>query len=661
MKLRKIAGTSLLIAALLVPNTAALATGLDDVQTPQTDMEDSAAGDAQTQGEQETTTTTTTTETTEDTATEVYYTTPADYVDTDSGDTGTEQDAGKADTTDTVTDAGKADTTDDGVTTESVETTDANPAEDLIMGLSEDDDDDLSALAGGRTITLDGEVSDWSGITTYASNDSNVAKWAVAQNDQYVYFYIQQNGGNQWWLPITQTSMTIAYADGTTNDTSNKIAFAGMLTVKGDFYIDASGAQTAYAQSEESNKYEIEVAIPQSFFHSHDFTLTYCGTSVSSSDITALNTLGEVVEETPVYNGITIDGTFTDWKAVTKTDVNDGSIVQTAVVFDGDYVYIYIKDAGNGCATWAGPKGNGMYELLTDTGRRTTFKLYTYKIDGIDGATVAYSNDQYEIAIPASALKTYRETISFGYCQGDSMVSGIANLQGGNNMTGTSSEIVIDGNYGEWENYDHQLTQYSTNGAYGDDADAALVTDAATSTLYGHVKTYRYATEANPYQPFSVRFNNAESISFRFVTVDENGNINWNPTWGGAGTTTQYYLMETGVATKGIRTETMSYEEAVESGLILGMGYVRMGNDSDTEFEYELDLEAVAAYMTASSYLNSIDVTDMKVISAQYINIGTEWITVAGTSTGPIAGVALSLGVTGCVLAYRKRKDKGIA
>ena len=37
-------------------------------------------------------------------------------------------------------------------------------------------------------ITVDGDPSDWSGIAMQSSDNSNIAKWAVAQDDSYVYF-----------------------------------------------------------------------------------------------------------------------------------------------------------------------------------------------------------------------------------------------------------------------------------------------------------------------------------------------------------------------------------------------------------------------------------------------------------------------------------------
>ena len=63
-------------------------------------------------------------------------------------------------------------------------------------------------------------------------------------------------------------------------------------------------------------------------------------------------------------------------------------------------------------------------------GRHTVFKLYKDKIDGIDGAKVSYSNKQYEIAIPSSAIRQYKETVSFGYYMSeDRLVKDIANLK----------------------------------------------------------------------------------------------------------------------------------------------------------------------------------------------------------------------------------------
>lgn len=48
----------------------------------------------------------------------------------------------------------------------------------------------------------------------------------------------------------------------------------------------------------------------------------------------------------------------------------------------------------------------------------------------------------------------------------------------------------------------------------------------------------------------------------------------------------------------------------------------------------------------------------MKVLQALYINIGEEWVTYAGTSTGPFVGVTMCCLTAAGVLSYKKRKDK---
>lgn len=96
-------------------------------------------------------------------------------------------------------------------------------------------------------------------------------------------------------------------------------------------------------------------------------------------------------------------------------------------------------------------------------------------IDGIEGAKVSYSNKQYEIAIPASAIKQYKDTISFGYYMSEDMfVKDIANLKENDSKDKSFHGIKYDGNYTDWDYYPHQLVQYSTSGGVGEDAEAAL-------------------------------------------------------------------------------------------------------------------------------------------------------------------------------------------
>lgn len=509
-----------------------------------------------------------------------------------------------------------------------------------------------------REITLDANPEEWSDIPMYTSSDSNISKWAAVKDDTYVYFYIQLNGGNEYGLPIDNTYISIAYADGT-QDRTTQIRFTGMLFLKDAFYGDIEGVTAVYGSSLEKDKYEVEVCIPQTFFANSDFVLTYCGVSLSSQDITSLYTLGEMEKEDAVYDGITIDGSFLDWDAVEKTSVDDGSIIETAVVFDGDWIYIYIKDVGNYAATYDGERSSGTYELLTDTGRRTSFKLGTTQVEGVAGALVQYSNNQYEIAIPKSELKEFRTELSFGYLYNDTpMISHITPLYGGGNITESFSGITLDGNFGDWRDYEHSLIEYSTNGALGSDADGALYIE--DTTLYGHVQTYRYADEKNPYEPFTLFFNfdDEKAVSFRFITIDENGIINWNPEISYANESKAYYLVDVrGWSNASTREELEDTD--YYGNKILGKAYMKRASGSDTEIEYAIDLKTLADYVSNNDgvYSFDLDETDMKTIQAYYVNIGSQRITIAGTSSGAWLGILLAVAVVGVGLFSQKRKE----
>ena len=69
------------------------------------------------------------------------------------------------------------------------------------------------------------------------------------------------------------------------------------------------------------------------------------------------------------------------------------------------------------------------------------------------------------------------------------------------------------------------------------------------------------------------------------------------------------------------------------------------------EMEYKVNLEKLAEHF-------DMDASDMKMIQAQFINIGQEWVTIAGTSTGAAMGISLCVLSVGAVMLYRKRRSK---
>lgn len=382
-------------------------------------------------------------------------------------------------------------------------------------------------------------------------------------------------------------------------------------------------------------------------------TMTVMGNDISVMETTVWAD-DTYVETKAAYDGISIDGSFSDWDAIARTNTDKEVLKQAAVVFDGDWLYIYMKEdeqKPQGNLTWSGPYSNGKFTILTDTGRDTVFKLYMNSIDGIKDAVVAYSNHQYEIAIPASAVKQYKESISFGYyMEEDMLITDIVNIQDKDNEEEKNfAGIQYDGFYSDWEYYPHELVQYSTPGGMGGDAEAALYSENAV--LYGHVLSFLHRDEAQ-FQPFSIRINEKDNLmlNVRLVTVDEAGNINMNPQLRNldAGTY-EYYLwdLNSGSTVRNINEEG----HAVYGKMYLTIRKDAEGNAISDEMEYQIDLKKLAKKL-------NMDASDMKVIQAQYINIGTKWITFAGTSSGAVMGISLCVAVTGAVLVYKKKKSK---
>ena len=133
------------------------------------------------------------------------------------------------------------------------------------------------------------------------------------------------------------------------------------------------------------------------------------------------------------YSGITIDGDFSDWDSVVKYDAwNDPyqpTVNDAAIVWDGDWIYLYINEVQDHSSNWAGPNHNGNFVIETDIGETlvvalsridnggnhvevTNPKTDLYLSDTNGGIQIAQNSDYLtweapsliEIAIPSSAL-----------------------------------------------------------------------------------------------------------------------------------------------------------------------------------------------------------------------------------------------------------------
>ncbi len=392
----------------------------------------------------------------------------------------------------------------------------------------------------------------------------------------------------------------------------------------------------------------------------------------------------EEKEEQPAarYEGITIDGDFSDWDAVAKVSVNENkgwdTIDEAAMVWDGDYIYLYFMAAGdaNGAGNWtsvcgAGPHNNGQYVITTDLGRMLLIQLkQDGTVGGIDGAQVAINNKEWfgaphmwEVAIPSDELPKYNNTISFGLYQGQTFVSDVANLQGNPDAGDKMFEgITYDGLYGDWEYYPHQLIQYATSGTqeHVDDAEAAMY--SSNGKLYAHVVTNMPAHLQEAGGEFTaavtIRINSDKNFYPQFVAVDAAGNINYNAQiLGLAPGTYEFYMIDS----QGWKTATniSQFDESDDSNeygnpyhnAVFGRMYVTV-SPSEDHMEYEVDLTTLAAKF-------GMEPDNIETLHGQWGRIGQQWVTTAGTPTGAGMGLFLCLSTTGIAyLAQRKRKKQ---
>ena len=503
-----------------------------------------------------------------------------------------------------------------------------------------------SANTTGK-ITLDGDMADWQNVSAQASEDSYIKEWKVATDeDGNLYFAFTGTAVSEWdgsyqWktLSITQNGQTES------------------RQMSGDWSFEALGASivmTNNAHGDSAADYVVEMCMPASYFSDENYSVTFAGTTVTAGELPVLdgNEVSDDEKEEPVYDGIVMNGDFSDWDAVKKVEISCPNeahphcIILAAAVFDGDYVYLYIKDGEDGNASGAGTHSNGKYAIVTDLGHELLFQLNADgTVSGVEGAIAQHVGAQWEIAIPESVLPYYKQSISFGLYQTESFISGIANLQGGNGNLPESGELpevdengfICDGSFAEWIDYPHARITYATAGTGETVVDAEGALYAVGSSLFGHVVTVMPAHLAQAGGEFTrgitIRFNQEESMVFypRPISVDDAGNINWNAQLSDFSEGTyEFYLTSTDAW--GTSANVSSVNDA---DTIFGKMTIAINGVCD-EMEFYLDLEKIADKL-------GCDASDFKVIDAHFSQIGHEWITTAGASSGAWLGLFLCI------------------
>lgn len=383
------------------------------------------------------------------------------------------------------------------------------------------------------------------------------------------------------------------------------------------------------------------------------------------------------------YEGIEIDGDFSDWDSVHKTEINDGKLNKAAFVFDGDNLYFYIDACLNYTASMAGNNNNGKFSVTTDLGNTMLFQLINSgtvpEICGVTGAEISHSDLTwghnsylYEFSIPVRELPGYRETLSFGVYLGATYVGDVADIKGGRPNTTDFEGIIFDGEFVDWDSYPHTLLQYSGSGTHENEVDAEGALYLAGGYLYGHVTTSMRAHMDSNGGDFTsgitigvnelpdIRSNSwfwPKDVFYpQFITIDEAGNINYDPKLSGLSRGTHvFYLIDSQGwknATNAAQWEDPSETYIYDKNHIYGMATIVIG-PSEHEMEFILHADLIADKFF-------IEEEELHAFCAQFSRLGQQWFSTAGTSTGPLVGVSLCIVTVGAVFGVRKFKRKSL-
>ena len=561
-------------------------------------------------------------------------------------------------------------------------------------------------------------------VSALSVSDNQVSDWTgVKQGDDYVFTFATSSDPSS----LGQRNISIAYSDGQQHAPQDSLVITtwdGNYAVKNAWWGDISGASC------EASGNNLVVTVPASFFANEDFTASFGGGSLASSEMgasvtpdtgaggdagaggTGAGDTGDTGSDSgsgdtggaedgsgsesdstgdasdtgsSAYAGIKIDGDFSDWDGVPKYDVKDvdlngnakgwDTVDKMAMVWDGDWVYLYFESNADdpGAVTGAGPHNNGQFSIKTDLGNETLVQLQRGPaVGGVEGASVACNNydwaktpHKWEVAVPASALGNYSKTISFGMYQVEPTITGVANLKADDSGK-TFDGITYDGNYDDWDGYPHTTIEYATSGTQASvvDSRGALYADSTQQKLFGHAVTSMPAHLDEKGGEFtsavSIRINGDDDLMLtpRFIAVDANGDIDWNPTLQGlADGTYEFYLTSTTVDGTSKNINDLKADDVIYGKAKITIAAGRQ------DMEWYMDIPTLAANLHSgwgqSKETVSIDPNNITKFESQYGRLGQQWVETAGVSTMPFVGVGLGVAAVAGTYAYRRRKNNG--
>ncbi len=395
------------------------------------------------------------------------------------------------------------------------------------------------------------------------------------------------------------------------------------------------------------------------------------------------------------YSGIEIDGDFSDWDSVIKYDcLSESSRVNNvAMVWDGDWIYIYMDEDQQNSASWSSDHWNthGQFNIKTDLGYVLVISVKdngaagniievtdveTGEVLTADngGIRVAFNSDYStwgapsltEIAIPSYMLPQYSSTINFGYYLGGDIITDVADCSGiiddpddPDDPTPTpgpyndGSEIEIDGDYHDWDYYPVTTIQYDTAGMNNNYNDAEGSIYQRDGIAYVHCIAnefseqdtgYKYGTE---FLEVTVLFGYTHT-KLVAVELGPDGSLDWSASSArsmsdGTHHYALFYYSDAGLST--------NIDDISSLDHYLGEMYVTIEDHQD-ETEFWFDIAALAE-------AGGIETSESESIFVHFHRVGWPMLETSGVSTGPVFVALLSTVAAGSYFTINRRKKAG--
>ncbi|MCQ2506717.1 MAG: hypothetical protein MJ113_06035 [Lachnospiraceae bacterium] len=469
-----------------------------------------------------------------------------------------------------------------------------------------------------------------------ASDQSHFKKGCVYEIDDYYYFFLTSH--DYWFEQYDGRYVVVLYDDFrfsynptfTNWDVTRNEIF--MLEIPS--FIKGTGTAK---RVNNSMHYEIKLA-------KNDNT-RYIYENVCRKLYGDDYTFTDTEEYDNLYSGITIDGKFTDWNSVDKYNIYDShnKLDKIAVVWDEDYLYMYIQEKKtpgwdfliNSCNYITIRNSNNSYYNLV---ANITNPLSTPFVTGFDnfyGETCLGDYNHgvlcWEVAIPLAELGGESVKYFDIWADGKCILTEVKDLSNHYPVISEdvlpSSGITIDGYFDDWAGVNKTEIFYYNMVKH----EAALVLQ--DGKLYGYYKMNdNFMSEFN--KRISLIIN--ESIDVEIDVISSNYDYSFN---------------------YGRNTNCHLYSYTFWPSMDLGTAAteVNFSHYPGDRVEFCIDLDDLAKFCGLTGENGELAIRS---IEMQLMSMGSQGVKVAGVSTGPLIGVAITT-LLSCSGFYFSKKKNG--